>query len=91
MPISSKLYDFISVFKTFLPSLECKEKTRRYKYYNEYTCEDIITSTKEILDIEYISIETNEECNRIFNYWKIKEFKSYELARKLILITESFS
>lgn len=81
---------FIDVFKSFLPSLQNIEKTRWFKYYNNFDCKDIITSTKEICEIEYISNETEDECYRIFNFWKIKEFKSGDLSRKLVLLCESF-
>lgn len=82
--------NFVSVFKTFLPSLNSLEKTRRNRYYYNFDFYDIYKTVLEVSDLSDINEKTKEECIKIFHFWKTREFASWELARKIILICESF-
>lgn len=81
--------NFIEVFKSFLPQLHEIKKTRRYKYYYNFDFDNIFEIALQVID-NNTNETTKEECKKIFYYWKIREFKSSELARQIVLICESF-
>ena len=82
--------NFIYVFKTFLPVLSWTEKTKRHKYYYNFDFYDIYKTVLDVLGLSDTSELTKEKCMQIFHFWKIREFASWELARKIVLICESF-